>query len=124
MKKIVTNEEFKKLNIGCCLDEGMASPNEEFFVYYAERINNSIEIEDIMLHIILNQACMPRWGDGGERFTSLYHLKPLKRYTFKDRYVTIATETRLSAQNDISQEKVFNVRWSRFRVLLEDSIEN
>ncbi len=37
----------------------------------------------------------------------------------KNKIVTIiAKETRLSTQNDISQEEVFNVRSSRFRVLL------
>ena len=31
-------EEFKSLNVGFALDEGQASPNEEFCFYYTERV--------------------------------------------------------------------------------------
>lgn len=37
MKEFVKTDDFKKLNIGFALDEGIASPVEEFPVYYAER---------------------------------------------------------------------------------------
>ncbi|XP_037028851.1 aminoacylase-1-like isoform X1 [Bradysia coprophila] len=37
MKKFVTTDEFRSLNVGFSLDEGLASPTEEFPVYYAER---------------------------------------------------------------------------------------
>ncbi|CAH0555895.1 unnamed protein product [Brassicogethes aeneus] len=37
MKVFVETEEFKKLNIGCALDEGMPSTNEEFALFYDER---------------------------------------------------------------------------------------
>lgn len=37
MKKFVSTEDFRSLNIGFSLDEGMASPTESFLVYYAER---------------------------------------------------------------------------------------
>lgn len=37
MKAFVTTNEFKALNVGFSLDEGIASPNEEFDVFYAER---------------------------------------------------------------------------------------
>ncbi|BES99886.1 N-acyl-aliphatic-L-amino acid amidohydrolase [Nesidiocoris tenuis] len=30
-------EDFKELNVGCALDEGMASPDETYVVFYAER---------------------------------------------------------------------------------------
>lgn len=37
MKKFVKTEQFKKLNVGFALDEGMASPNSDFLIFYAER---------------------------------------------------------------------------------------
>lgn len=37
MAKFVDQEEFKKLNVGFSLDEGIASPDEEYPVFYAER---------------------------------------------------------------------------------------
>lgn len=37
MLAFVRSGGIDKLNVGCCLDEGMASPNEIFNVYYAER---------------------------------------------------------------------------------------
>lgn len=37
MEKFVLTEPFKSLNIGFSLDEGIASPTDEFNVYYAER---------------------------------------------------------------------------------------
>ena len=37
MKKFIESSEFKKLNVGFSLDEGMASASEEFDLYYAER---------------------------------------------------------------------------------------
>lgn len=37
MKVFVHSNEFKALNVGFSLDEGLASANEEFPVYYAER---------------------------------------------------------------------------------------
>ncbi len=37
MKKFVVSQEFKKLNIGLALDEGLASPNDVIPVYYGER---------------------------------------------------------------------------------------
>lgn len=37
MKKFVPTTEFKSLNVGFSLDEGLASNNEEFSVFYAER---------------------------------------------------------------------------------------
>ena len=37
MRKFVVSQEFKKLNIGLALDEGLASPTEEIPVYYGER---------------------------------------------------------------------------------------
>jgi len=33
----VLHEEFKKLNIGFSLDEGLASPDDEIPVFYGER---------------------------------------------------------------------------------------
>lgn len=37
MEKFVETEMFKKLNIGFSLDEGLASINDVYSVYYAER---------------------------------------------------------------------------------------
>lgn len=37
MKKLVKTREFDELNVGFALDEGMASENEEFTVFYGER---------------------------------------------------------------------------------------
>lgn len=37
MKKFVHTPEFKALNVGFALDEGMASPNEEFIIFNGER---------------------------------------------------------------------------------------
>jgi hypothetical protein len=37
MKHFVESKEFKALNVGFALDEGIASNTEEFNVYYAER---------------------------------------------------------------------------------------
>ncbi|KZV28845.1 aminoacylase-1 [Dorcoceras hygrometricum] len=37
MAKFVESEEFKELNIGFVMDEGQASPSDEFRVFYADR---------------------------------------------------------------------------------------
>lgn len=37
MALFIEHEEFKKLNVGFCLDEGMPNPTEEFLLAYAER---------------------------------------------------------------------------------------
>ena len=37
MLAFVKREEFKQLNVGFCLDEGLANPTEAFTVFYAER---------------------------------------------------------------------------------------
>lgn len=37
MRSFIDTIEFKALNVGFALDEGIASPNEVFSVYYAER---------------------------------------------------------------------------------------
>lgn len=37
MAKFVTTPEFATLNVGFTLDEGIASPNDEFDVFYCER---------------------------------------------------------------------------------------
>lgn len=43
MEKFVTTDDFKALNVGFALDEGIASPTEVFNVYYAERTVWEIE---------------------------------------------------------------------------------
>lgn len=43
MEKFVTTDDFKALNVGFALDEGIASPTEVFNVYYAERTIWEIE---------------------------------------------------------------------------------
>lgn len=43
MEKFVHTDEFKALNIGFSLDEGIASPAEAFDLYYAERTIWQIE---------------------------------------------------------------------------------
>jgi aminoacylase len=37
MKEFVLTDDFKNLNVGCALDEGMPSESEIFNIYYAER---------------------------------------------------------------------------------------
>lgn len=37
MAKFVHTNDFKALNVGFCLDEGIASPNDEFPIFYGER---------------------------------------------------------------------------------------
>ena len=37
MFAFVKHEEFKNLNVGFCLDEGLANPDDAFTVFYAER---------------------------------------------------------------------------------------
>lgn len=37
MEKFVLTEDFKKLNVGFALDEGMANPTEEFIIFNGER---------------------------------------------------------------------------------------
>lgn len=37
MKDFVKTEDFKNLNVGFALDEGMASPNNNFLMFYGER---------------------------------------------------------------------------------------
>lgn len=37
MRPFVESKEFRALNVGFGLDEGLASPTEEFPVFYAER---------------------------------------------------------------------------------------
>lgn len=37
MAKFVHTEDFKSLNVGFALDEGMANPGEEFILFYGER---------------------------------------------------------------------------------------
>lgn len=37
MGLFIKTQEFKNLNVGCALDEGMASATDEFMLYYGER---------------------------------------------------------------------------------------
>jgi aminoacylase len=37
MQNFVDSREFKALNVGFALDEGIANPNDEFTVFYGER---------------------------------------------------------------------------------------
>jgi len=37
MREFIKTEDFKKLNVGCALDEGMASEDNDFLLYYGER---------------------------------------------------------------------------------------
>lgn len=37
MAKFVHTEDFKALNVGFALDEGMANPTEDFILFYGER---------------------------------------------------------------------------------------
>ncbi len=38
MKMFVKREEFKKMNVGYCLDEGLANPDNVFTIFYGERV--------------------------------------------------------------------------------------
>lgn len=37
MRKFVETEDYKALNVGFALDEGIASAGDDYLVYYAER---------------------------------------------------------------------------------------
>ena len=37
MEKFVETEVFKALNVGFCMDEGLANPGNAFSVFYGER---------------------------------------------------------------------------------------
>lgn len=37
MRKFVHTDEFRRLNVGFALDEGVASPNDEYVLCYGER---------------------------------------------------------------------------------------
>lgn len=37
MRKFVHTKEYEDLNVGFALDEGMASPNDEYALFYGER---------------------------------------------------------------------------------------
>ncbi|GAU43333.1 hypothetical protein TSUD_398780 [Trifolium subterraneum] len=45
--KFVDSEEFEKLNVGFALDEGQASPGDEFRVFYSDRIPWNLKIKAI-----------------------------------------------------------------------------
>lgn len=55
MEKFVHTKDFKDLNVGFALDEGMASPNEEFILFNGER---SIWRQYILLHTRLRIALL------------------------------------------------------------------
>jgi hypothetical protein len=54
MKRFVRTKDFQDLNVGAALDEGMASPTDEFALFYGERcvwrkfmLYSKIEIRNI-----------------------------------------------------------------------------
>ncbi|KAL3513612.1 hypothetical protein ACH5RR_026329 [Cinchona calisaya] len=57
MAKFATSDEFKKLNVGFVLDEGQASPGDEYRVFYADRQP---------WHIVIKAVGMP--GHGSRMF--------------------------------------------------------
>lgn len=52
MGKLIRTEDFKQLNVGFALDEGMPTQSDEFFVFYAERTSWSRLLYTVA-HIIL-----------------------------------------------------------------------
>ena len=38
MSRFVQHEEFRKMNVAYCLDEGLANPDNFFTVFYGERV--------------------------------------------------------------------------------------
>jgi len=44
MRLFVQTEEFQKLNVGFALDEGLASPTDDFMIYYGERCPWWVEV--------------------------------------------------------------------------------
>ena len=38
MQAFLKSDDWKKLNVGFALDEGLANPSEEFTVFYGERM--------------------------------------------------------------------------------------
>lgn len=57
MKLFVKSEGFKKLNVGCALDEGIANPDEGFQLFYGER---SIwrKYFELSLYAVLNKLTL------------------------------------------------------------------
>lgn len=51
MRPFVTTDDFRALNVGFGMDEGLASPDEEFPVFYAERAvwRESMELKKLFL---------------------------------------------------------------------------
>lgn len=58
MVKFVTTSEFAALNIGFTLDEGVASPNEVFNVFYCERTGWRTFCISLKFDKIMNQICI------------------------------------------------------------------
>ena len=38
MRIWIDSDDFKSLNVGCAMDEGLANPTDEMKVYYSERM--------------------------------------------------------------------------------------
>lgn len=54
MAEFVTTKEFKALNVGFSLDEGVASPTQDFIVYNAERCSWKLNNENRNVWQIFN----------------------------------------------------------------------
>lgn len=54
MKKFVVSPEFAALNVGFALDEGLASPDDSFSLYYGERTPRRELHLTISYKVILN----------------------------------------------------------------------
>ena len=58
MRKFVHTPEFRELGVGFALDEGIASPGEDFPIFYGERSGESGQIGEILQG--RNEAIAPR----------------------------------------------------------------
>ncbi len=54
MTKFVKTPEFKDLNVGFCLDEGLANPTDAFTVFYAERSPWCTSVHALFVYYLLS----------------------------------------------------------------------
>ena len=82
MEKFIISQEFKKLNIGLCLDEGLASPDDTVPVYYGER-----NMYWVKFHISGNPGHGSRFIEGAPGEKAQYLINKLLNYREKERKI-------------------------------------
>jgi hypothetical protein len=83
MEKFIATDDFKNLNVGFSLDEGIASPNSDYLVFYGER---SIwrESIDLLICQVLVIEYFQRWSSRATVIPDMVHccwiIRQVKRY--------------------------------------------